>query len=884
MGGRLAAGRVLADSAAEPMTWTLCRNSAFAFLFAALGQAWLAPRAPAATDAAAANGRGLPAARNAGAHRGWPDNSQWTRFRCDLDGVPVPEIARFGRTDALFSIVYPVYPPDVRAAARKAYRARGYTHWVVDAYPTYRGYYPSGDFGDPAAFTAFMRELVDDGFMPVLAMDAHVKRSDSPARVLSAFESRYGRILADPDARSLIKIAFAGWEADDHMSEEAYFQVLKWLRARLEPDALLFVHFSPFRIAMCKGGDCARAWWSRVARENLADGILYQHQVTDSIERFTGRLRFLVAHLVDGRDGWPSKRADGRPFHVIAFEYDAYWRTRGLSDEATGIRWGTAAMGVPGVSGFCDGGPKEEPSSTQQRRGLRAERHAAGRRVRPGPRLRRVSQRSRVPGDGFGAARSPSAGPPRWAVGRTARVTIPAMTTAAPQMAPTGDRGPATPAAARTNVRWTILAVLFVVTTVNYADRATIAIAGPDIRRVLGLSAVQMGYIFSAFAWSYVAAQLPAGWLLDRFGSKLTYGVALLMWSLFTMFQGSVGFLTGGTAVVALFLLRLAVGAAEAPSFPGNGRLTSAWFPAGERGFASAIFNSAQYFATAFFAPLMGWIVHSFGWQHVFVVMGGLGTMLAVVWTRAIYGPKAHPRVNEAEIDYIRAGGALVELDGATGANPLGRRETVAWLRALLSNRMLVGLYLFQFCVNVLTYFFLTWFPVYLVTERRMTILQAGFVASLPAACGFVGGVLGGWASDRLLRAGWSLSAARKTPIVIGMLMATSMIACNRVDSDVLVVLFMSVAFFGKGIGALGWAVVADTSPREAGGLSGALFNTFGNLAGIVTPIVIGYILQGTGSFAWALVFVGASAATALLSMVFVVGTIERVTPSGVQA
>lgn len=432
----------------------------------------------------------------------------------------------------------------------------------------------------------------------------------------------------------------------------------------------------------------------------------------------------------------------------------------------------------------------------------------------------------------------------------------------------------ATPA---TRVRWIVLATLFVVTTVNYADRATISIAGADIRAALGLSAVQMGYIFSAFAWSYVLAQLPGGWLLDRFGSKTTYTFALTLWSLFTMFQGAVGFLTGGAAVALLFVLRLGVGAAEAPSFPGNGRITSAWFPANERGLASAIFNSAQYFATAFFAPIMGFLVHTFGWQSVFYVMGGLGLLLALVWNKVIYGPKAHPWVNQAEIDYIKAGGALVDLDGRTAAARPREVDTLGCLKELLGNRMLLGLYVFQHCINVLTYFFLTWFPVYLVSERHMTILKAGFVASLPAICGFVGGVLGGWVSDRLIKAGWSLSAARKAPIVAGMLLAMSMIACNFAASDLLVVLFMSLAFFGKGVGALGWAIVSDTSPKQAGGLSGALFNTFGNTAGITTPIIIGYILQATGSYAGALTFVGLNAAAALLSMLLLVGDIRRV-------
>jgi hypothetical protein len=122
-----------------------------------------------------------------------------------------------------------------------------------------------------------------------------------------------------------------------------------------------------------------------------------------------------------------------------------------------------------------------------------------------------------------------------------------------------------------------ILAVLFAVTTINYADRATIAIAGPELKKLLGLSPVQMGFVFSAFAWSYVLAQLPGGWLLDRFGSKIVYFFSIFLWSLFTMLMGGVGFFTGAT--VALFTLRLLIGAAEAPSFPGNSRIASSWFP-----------------------------------------------------------------------------------------------------------------------------------------------------------------------------------------------------------------------------------------------------------------------------------------------------------------
>jgi ACS family glucarate transporter-like MFS transporter len=433
----------------------------------------------------------------------------------------------------------------------------------------------------------------------------------------------------------------------------------------------------------------------------------------------------------------------------------------------------------------------------------------------------------------------------------------------------------ATKLASRT--RWMILAILFIVTTINYADRASISIAGPEIRKALGLSPVEMGFVFSAFAWSYVLAQLPGGWLLDRFGSKITYFFSIFLWSLFTMLTGTVGFLTGGAAVATLFVLRLIVGAAEAPSFPGNSRITSAWFPTHERGLASALFNSAQYFATVLFAPIMGWLVHAFGWESVFFVMGGLGIAIAFAWLKLIHGPKDHPSVSASELKYIEEGGALVELDGARRNAEPPAVDTVACVKELLSNRMLLGVYIGQYCINTLTYFFLTWFPVYLVQERHMTILKAGFVASLPAIAGFLGGVVGGTISDRLAKAGFSLSMSRKLPIVMGMMLSMSMIACNYIEQDMIIVAVMALAFFGKGVGALGWAVVADTSPKEAGGLSGALFNTFGNIAGITTPIVIGFILQATGSFAGALVFVGANAAITIFSYVFIVGEIKRV-------
>ena len=162
-----------------------------------------------------------------------------------------------------------------------------------------------------------------------------------------------------------------------------------------------------------------------------------------------------------------------------------------------------------------------------------------------------------------------------------------------------------------------------------------------------------------------------------------------------------------------------------------------------------------------------------------------------------------------------------------------------------------------------------------------MSILKVGFVAALPALCGFAGGLLGGWFSDLLLRRGCSLTVARKTPIVIGLLLASSMVACNYVETEFAVIFFMSLAFFGKGVGALGWAVVSDVSPRSIIGLCGGLFNTFGNAAGIATPIAIGYILGQTDSFNWALVYVSTHAVLAVFCYLAVVGEIRRIELAG---
>jgi ACS family glucarate transporter-like MFS transporter len=437
------------------------------------------------------------------------------------------------------------------------------------------------------------------------------------------------------------------------------------------------------------------------------------------------------------------------------------------------------------------------------------------------------------------------------------------------------------------HVRYLIVLMLFIASTFSYGDRVVLSIAAVDLSLNFHLDAVRLGYLFSGFGWAYVAGQLPAGGLLDRFGSKRVYGISIFCWSICALLAGLTGYLPAVAAFYALFALRLLSGLSQSPVFPGNGRIVAAWFPTAERGRASAIFNSSQYFSLVLFAPMMGWIVHAWGWKQCFWFAGLLGLALGAVWFRVIDGVKSHPRIRPAEIEYIERGGGIASLDG--DSRPSSTPLTWSAVQWLLGNRMLVGIYLGQYCITTLTWFFLTWFPIYLNQARHISIVQVGFLAALPALCGFIGGIAGGVVSDRLLCSGWSLTVARKVPIVLGMALSITMIGCNYVDSRLAVMVLMSVAFFGKGFGALGWTVISDTSPKGLIGVNGGLFNLIGNLAGVTTPVIIGYIVRRTGSFQDALVFVGVTAFLAIVAYLPLVGEIKRIeipgaAPSGVGA
>jgi ACS family D-galactonate transporter-like MFS transporter len=442
---------------------------------------------------------------------------------------------------------------------------------------------------------------------------------------------------------------------------------------------------------------------------------------------------------------------------------------------------------------------------------------------------------------------------------------------------------PATAAASttrRSKARYQILSLLAIGTMINYLDRTVLGIAAPQLTKELGINAALMGLLFSVFSWSYVVAQIPGGLFLDRFGSKLTYFLSMTFWSLCTLAQGLVH------GIGALFVFRLGLGVSEAPCFPTNSRVVATWFPQNERAMATGTYTVGEYIGLAFFSPFMFMLMGAFGWRSLFYVVGGVGLVFGVIWWMFYREPHDHPTVNQAELDYIEAGGGLThrnrneEGSAATPAAPATKaRSGFEWrtIGRLLKHRQLTGICLGQFAGNSTLVFFLTWFPTYLATERHMAWLKIGFFAIMPFIAASIGVMFGGLFSDWLLRRGKSPNVARKLPIIAGLLLASTIILANYVESNVVVIAILSVAFFAQGMAALGWTLVSDIAPDGLLGVTGGIFNFAANLAGIVTPLVVGFIVAATGSFVGALVFIGAIALIGALSYIFIVGDIKRI-------
>ncbi|WP_321908009.1 MFS transporter [Paraburkholderia sp. J11-2] len=400
--------------------------------------------------------------------------------------------------------------------------------------------------------------------------------------------------------------------------------------------------------------------------------------------------------------------------------------------------------------------------------------------------------------------------------------------------------------------RWLVIFFCFLAIAVNYIDRANLAVAAPHIMKDLGIGPAAMGLLLSGFFWTYAVMQLPYGWFVDRAGARIALPFAVGWWSVFTAATA----VAGGFA--AMFGCRLMLGAGEAGAYPSCAKLVSQWFSREERALATSIFDSGSRVGSALSLPLVAAIMAAWGWKASFVITGALGFVWIVGWLVMYREPEAR-----AALDQPRA--------------PVPAAASIRW-SGLFRYRTVWGMMLGFFCLNFVIYFFITWFPSYLVQARGFSLKSLGTLGTLPAIASIPGGWLGGWLSDTLVKRGWSLTAARKTCIVGGMLLS-SVITLTGVVQDVYLMLALFAVAYGSLAAAAAsiWSLPADVAPtpRHVASLAG-IQNFASNLAGIALTTFTGVMLQLTrGSFTIPLVVAGGFCVLGAVSYLVIVGRVE---------
>ncbi len=414
-------------------------------------------------------------------------------------------------------------------------------------------------------------------------------------------------------------------------------------------------------------------------------------------------------------------------------------------------------------------------------------------------------------------------------------------------------------------LRWGIGILLGVGVLINYFDRVNLSVAGPALSKDFGIGPAELGLLFGAFFWSYSLLQIPGGILLDHLGVKTIGRWGAFLWSIAS------GVIAFSTSFSHLLAARTLLGIAETPAFPANAKATSYWFPRGERGLATALFDAAAKFSNVVGVPLVAFFVVTWGWRWGF----GMTAILSALYFLAFYfiyrNPSQHPWLSQAERTYIVEGGAQPEGTAAAGAG--------ATIGYLLSKAKVWGLTLGFAAYGYSFYLFLTWLPGYLVTTAHMSILKSAGYTAIPWAVATVTDlVAGGWLVDHLIRRGGEETAVRKTVLVAGMLLGLAVFGAARTTNPNVAIIWISIALGGLAASApVGWSLPGRIAPKGSVGTVGGIMNFVNNLMGFVAPGVTGIIVGATNSFANAFIAAGAVLVIGIICYVFLLGRIEPI-------
>jgi ACS family hexuronate transporter-like MFS transporter len=384
--------------------------------------------------------------------------------------------------------------------------------------------------------------------------------------------------------------------------------------------------------------------------------------------------------------------------------------------------------------------------------------------------------------------------------------------------------------------RWHILLMLFVASFINYIDRAALSIAAPYISKEFHLNAAMLGMIFSSFFVGYAIFNFIGGYFADVYGPRKMFGVAMSWWSIFS---GLTIFSTGFTS---LFIFRVLFGMGEGPISSGTNKMINNWFPAKERARAVGISIAGMPLGAALTGPIVGFIAMKWGWRCSFVVLTLLGLVWAVYWlTMSTDLPRQSSRVLPAELSEIEGGQVKASVSQGS-ARPLS---------FFLKQPAILSTALAFFACNYIIYFFLTWFPSYLVMAHNVSLKNMSIVTMIPWLIGAIGQAGGGFVSDYFYKITGNLMRSRKlviVPCLIGSAISVGFCGVTKSASAAVVLMSIGVFFMYATISSY-WAIIQDTVRSENVGGVGGFVHFLSNIAGIIGPSATGFLVQRSGSF-----------------------------------
>jgi len=415
--------------------------------------------------------------------------------------------------------------------------------------------------------------------------------------------------------------------------------------------------------------------------------------------------------------------------------------------------------------------------------------------------------------------------------------------------------------------RWKIAWLLGLGVLVNYFDRVNLSVSHEALITTFGISNIAFGYLSGAYNWTYALCQLPVGVLLDRFGVKRVGRISTFLWSVASFGAAGTPNLGG------FFAARLLLGVGEAPTFPANAKAVGQWFPTRERSLATSIFDSAAKFSSAIGVPLIGLMLLSLGWRLSFAVTGLISFLYFLLFRWIYRDPE------DVQDTGILTSATPVENDFSAETELRMSTEPSSSLGYLVRQKKVLGLALGFGSYNYIFYLLLTWLPSYLSSALHINLRDSFLYTGVPwLSATVVELIVGGWLVDFLVQRGWNSSRVRKVVLVGGTAFGLGILGAAHAHSAGQALFWISVSISGLSAASpVGWSIPSLIAPRGCVGKVGGIMNFSNQLSGIAAPIVTGYVVAATRSFAWAF---GVSAAYLLVGIagyIFLLGRIEQV-------